>query len=86
MISLIKMKGVKPQTKEVIYFPRWTRVSTITETQLSKRKDFPKFGRQYTFLIRLGECKRGTQRECLAVTSQLPRSYLAVTPRFRNQG
>ena len=37
MISLIKMKGVNPQTKEVIYFPRWTRVSTITETQLSKR-------------------------------------------------
>ena len=37
MISLIKMKGVNPQTKEVIYFPRWTRVSTITETQLAKR-------------------------------------------------
>ena len=31
------MKGVNPQTKEVIYFPRWTRVSTITETQLAKR-------------------------------------------------
>ena len=46
MISLIKMKGVNPQTKEVIYFPRWTRVSTITETQLSKRKDFPKFGKR----------------------------------------
>ena len=46
MINLIKMKGVKPQTKEVIYFPRWTRVSTITETQLSKRKDFPKFGKR----------------------------------------
>ena len=37
MISLIKMKGVNPQTKEVIYFPRWTRVSTVRETQLSKR-------------------------------------------------
>ena len=37
MISLIKMKGVNPQTKEEIYFPRWTRVSTVTETQLSKR-------------------------------------------------
>ena len=37
MITLIKMKGVNPQTKEVIYFPRWTRVSTITETQLAKR-------------------------------------------------
>ena len=37
MISLIKMKGVNPQTKEVIYFPRWTRVSTVKETQLAKR-------------------------------------------------
>ena len=37
MISLIKMKGVNPQTKEVIYFPRWTRVSTVNETQLAKR-------------------------------------------------
>lgn len=37
MISLIKMKGANPQTKEVIYFPRWTRVSTVTETQLAKR-------------------------------------------------
>ena len=37
MISLIKRKGLNPQTKEVIYFPRWTRVSTIHETQLAKR-------------------------------------------------
>jgi len=37
MISLIKMKGVNPQTKEVIYFPRWTRISTVHETQLAKR-------------------------------------------------
>ena len=37
MITLIKMKGVNPQTKEVIYFPRWTRVSTVNETQLAKR-------------------------------------------------
>ena len=37
MISLIKMKGINPQTKEVIYFPRWTRVSTVHETQLAKR-------------------------------------------------
>ena len=37
MISLIKMKGMNPQTKEVIYFPKWTRVSTVTETQLAKR-------------------------------------------------
>ena len=31
------MKGINPQTKEVIYFPRWTRVSTVSETQLAKR-------------------------------------------------
>lgn len=31
------MKGVNPQTREVIYFPRWTRVSTVNETQLAKR-------------------------------------------------
>lgn len=31
------MKGVNPQTKEVIFFPRWTRVSTVNETQLAKR-------------------------------------------------
>ncbi len=37
MISLIKKKGANPQTKEVIYFPQWTRISTVTETQLSKR-------------------------------------------------
>ena len=47
MISLIKMKGVNLQTKEIIYYPRWTRVSTITETQLSKRKDFPEFGKRF---------------------------------------
>ena len=37
MISLIKMKGVNLQTKEIIYYPKWTRISTVTETQLSKR-------------------------------------------------
>ena len=37
MISLIKKKGANPQTKEVIYFPQWTRISTINETQLAKR-------------------------------------------------
>ncbi|MBQ9644735.1 MAG: HU family DNA-binding protein [Prevotella sp.] len=37
MISLIKMKGVNPQTKQVIYFPRWTRQTTVRETQLAKR-------------------------------------------------
>ena len=37
MISLIKMKGMNLQTKEVIYYPKWTRISTVNETQLSKR-------------------------------------------------
>ena len=37
MISLIKMKGTNPQTKETIYFLKWTRVSTVNETQLAKR-------------------------------------------------
>ena len=37
MISLIKMKGVNLQTKESIYYPKWTRISTVTETQLAKR-------------------------------------------------
>ena len=37
MISLIRMKGANPQTKEVIYFPQWTRISTVNETQLAKR-------------------------------------------------
>lgn len=37
MISLIKKKGVNPQTKEVIFFPQWTRVATTHETQLAKR-------------------------------------------------
>ena len=37
MITLIKRKSINPQTKEEIYYPRWTRVSTVTETQLAKR-------------------------------------------------
>ncbi len=37
MISLIKMKGTNLQTQEVIYYPKWTRVSTVNETQLAKR-------------------------------------------------
>ena len=31
------MKGVNLQTKEIIYYPKWTRISTVTETQLAKR-------------------------------------------------
>ena len=37
MISLIKKKGINPQDKSTLYFSQWTRVSTVTETQLSKR-------------------------------------------------
>ena len=37
MISLIKKKGINPQDKSTLYFPQWTRVSTVTETQLAKR-------------------------------------------------
>ena len=37
MISLIKKKGVNPQTKQVIYFPKWTRVETINGQKLAKR-------------------------------------------------
>ena len=37
MISLIKKKGINPNTKEELYYPRWTRVATVTETQLAKR-------------------------------------------------
>ena len=36
MISLIKMKGMNPQTKGTIYFPKWTRMATITKTALAK--------------------------------------------------
>lgn len=37
MITLIKRKGINPQTKNIIYFPQWTRVATVDENQLSKR-------------------------------------------------
>ena len=37
MISLIKKKGINPQDKSTLYFPQWTRVSTVRETQLAKR-------------------------------------------------
>ena len=36
MINLIKKKGINPQTKETLYFPQWTRVSTINKTALAK--------------------------------------------------
>ena len=37
MISLIKMKGLNLQTRELIYYPKWTRIATVNETQLAKR-------------------------------------------------
>ena len=37
MISLIKKKGINPQDKSTLYFPQWTRISTVHETQLAKR-------------------------------------------------
>lgn len=36
MISLIKRKGANPLTKEVIYYPKWTRVATTDATKLAK--------------------------------------------------
>lgn len=36
MISLIKKKGVNPQTKEVIYYGQWTREETIDKSALSE--------------------------------------------------
>ena len=34
---MIKKKGYSLKTKEVIYFPQWTRQGTVTETQMAKR-------------------------------------------------
>lgn len=31
MITLIKKKGTNPQDKSAIYFPQWTRVSTVND-------------------------------------------------------
>lgn len=36
MINLIKKKGINPQTKGTLYFPQWTRIATVTKTQLAK--------------------------------------------------
>ena len=37
MIDLIKKKGINPQTKEVLYFPQWTRVSNTDNMALASR-------------------------------------------------
>ncbi len=36
MISLIKKKGINPQTMGTLYFPQWTRFATINKTALAK--------------------------------------------------
>lgn len=37
MITLIKKKGINPNTKEVLYYPQWTRQNTVSEKELAKR-------------------------------------------------
>lgn len=39
VINLIKKKGINPQTKQVIYFPQWTRRSTDTAMELAEQMD-----------------------------------------------
>ena len=36
MISLIKKKGINPNTRETLYFPQWTRIATTTKKALAK--------------------------------------------------
>lgn len=36
MISLIKKKGINPNTRETLFFPQWTRIATTTKTKLAK--------------------------------------------------
>lgn len=36
IINLIKKKGINPQTKQVIYYPKWTRRSTDTAMELAE--------------------------------------------------
>ena len=37
MISVIKKKGINPQTKDALHWIQWTRVSTVAETALAKK-------------------------------------------------
>ena len=37
MISVIRKKGINPNTKEELHFIQWTRVSTVQETALAKK-------------------------------------------------
>lgn len=36
MIALIKKKGINPNTKETLYYPQWTRFSTINKGALAE--------------------------------------------------
>ena len=39
VVNLIKRKGINPQTKQTIYFPKWTRRSTDTAMELAEQMD-----------------------------------------------
>ena len=39
LVNLIKKKGINPQTKQVIYFPQWTRRSTDTAIELAEQME-----------------------------------------------
>ena len=39
IVNLIKKKGVNPLTKQVIFFPQWTRRSTDTAMELAEQMD-----------------------------------------------
>ena len=52
MISLIKKNGTNPQTKQVIYFPQWTRIATMEKTQLAERMARSQTAHMYNALKR----------------------------------
>ena len=39
IVNLIKRKGINPQTKQVIYFPQWTRRSTDSAIELAEQME-----------------------------------------------
>ena len=39
LVNLIKKKGINPQTKQVIYFPQWTRRSTDSAIELAEQME-----------------------------------------------
>lgn len=46
MINLIKKKGINPNTRQVLYFPQWTRVQTTDKKAMARR-----MARQATFSV-----------------------------------